>query len=303
MGAPLKRRGEIIGGIVIMGPHLTRAFSESDLWLLELFADLATVAIENAELHTRVTAFSEELEQKVLQRTREVVAAKEEITAKAKQLRALLARTTRIEEEERARIARDMHDGVVQLITATRYQLKAARTVAKSGATDLLEEKLDSVRELLDQMEQEIRNAIYNLTPPALEYEGLVCSLKRYLKTFQDFSGIATDLQVLGDVTPVSSLIEITVFRLVEESLHNVVKHAHATQASITLDYQPRVLVVTVEDNGQGFEPAPWTAIHNHEHLGLLSMHERVEDLGGKVEVISAPGQGTRVLFMLPAQP
>lgn len=303
MGAPLKRQDEILGGIIILEPHSSNAFDHSDLWLLELFADLVTVAIENADLHTRVTISAEELEQKVQQRTREVVAAKEEITVKAQQLRALLARTTRIAEEERARIARDMHDGVVQLITATRYQLKAARTVAKSGATPLIDEKLLSARDLLDEMEREIRHAIHNLTPPALEYEGLVSSLHRYIDTVREFSGLTIHFQVVGSATPLSSLTEITVFRLVEESLYNVVKHACATVVSVTLDFQDGFLTVIVEDNGQGFDPAPWRKEHSHEHLGLLSMHERVEDLGGNADVLSAPGQGTIVRFTLPAQP
>ncbi|MBC8446279.1 MAG: GAF domain-containing protein, partial [Chloroflexi bacterium] len=126
MGAPLKWQDQIIGGIVILNEPSAQPFDGDDLWLLSLFADSATCAIKNAELHTRVKEFSQELERRVEERTGELWVANEEIAAKASQLRSLLAKTIRIQEEERGRIARDMHDSVIQLIAAARYELQAA---------------------------------------------------------------------------------------------------------------------------------------------------------------------------------
>lgn len=302
MGAPLRWQDQTIGGIVVGNEPQTRSFDEDDLWLLSLFADLATIAIKNAELHTQVKEFSQELERKVEERTQDLLRAKEEIAAKAEQLRLLLAKTIDIQEEERARIARDMHDGVVQLITAARYELQAAKVATESEIAACTQEKLDAAREVLDEMEEEIRHVIYDLTPPTLDAVGLVPALQKYASRFQELSGITSHVQVMGSPCRLSPATEVAVFRLVEEALHNVATHARAGEASVTLDFQSTMLNVTVQDDGQGFDYQRWLESHASDHLGLLSMQERVKTLGGKMEVMSKPGHGTHVMFRLPVK-
>jgi signal transduction histidine kinase len=277
-----------------------RVFDSNDIWLLSQFADLASIAVKNAELHTQIKQISQELERKVAERTRELSRAKDEIALKAEQLRSLWDKTTRLQEEERARIARDMHDGVIQLITAARFELKATRVVAGSRLPPHASEKMDALRGILDEMEKELRRAIYDLQPPMLDAVGLVPALQKHAVAFQKLSGITCQMHCTGTPYRLPPATEITVFRLVEESLHNVMSHARASTASVTLDFAPALLCVTVQDNGEGFNYEEGRKNGSGKGLGLLGMRERVTSLKGKMEVWSAPGQGTRLVFRLP---
>jgi|GEM_PF-679891 len=303
MGAPLRWQNQVVGGIIILNERQSSPFDSNDLWLLSLFADLATIAVKNAELHTQVKEFNHDLEQKVQNRTKALSRAKEEITARAEQLRALLAKTTRIQEEERARIARDMHDGVVQLITATRYELRAAQVAAESGLAAGIQEKFKAAREVLSEIEREIRRAIYDLSPPILDIIGLVPALQKYVRDFHKLSGITTQIEVMGSPLRLQPDTERAVFRMVEEALLNVASHARAETASVILDFQATMLRVVVEDCGQGFNYSQWLKKPEGGHLGLLGMQERIVNLGGEMEVVSTLGQGTRLTFYLPTYP
>lgn len=302
IGAPLKWRDQTIGGIIVANGSDARPFNDDDLWLLSLFADLATIAIKNAELHTQVREFSQVLEQQVEERTRELSKAEAELAAKAEQLRSLLAKTIRIQEQERARIARDMHDGVVQLITAVRYELQAAKVAVGSGSAAAAHEKLHAAREMLTEMEKEIRRAIYDLHPPILDAVGLIPALKKYVDDFQGRSEITCHVQVTGIPCQLPPPIEVAVFRMVEEALHNAAAHGEAAIASVILGFLPAMLCVTVQDDGRGFDCQLWTDSRDGKHLGLVGMQERVQSLGGKMEVWSQIGCGTRIRFWLPIQ-
>jgi signal transduction histidine kinase len=107
-------------------------------------------------------------------------------------------------------------------------------------------------------------------------------------------------MQFTGTPYRLPPATEITVFRLVEESLHNVLSHAHANKASVTLDFAPALLCVTVQDDGQGFDYEQRRKDGSGKGLGLLGMRERVKSLNGNMDVWSAPGQGTRLSFRLP---
>lgn len=300
VGVPLKWEDEIIGGIDFLNDPGGRSFDNNDIWLLSQFADLASIAIKNAELHTQVKRFSQELEQKVAERTAELSRAKDEIAVKADRLRSLWDKTIRLQEEERTRIARDMHDGVIQLITAARFELKATRVVAGSGLPPLAQEKMDALREILDKMESELRRAIYDLQPPMLDAVGLIPALQKHVVAFQELSGVDCRIQLGGTPYRLPPATEIAVFRLVEESLHNVLSHAKANRAVVSVDFSPMLLCVTVHDDGQGFDYDARRKNGSRKGLGLLGMRERVKSLNGGMEVWSAPGQGTRLTFRLP---
>lgn len=300
LGVPLKWEDQIIGGIDIFNDPDGRAFDDNDIWLMSQFADLASIAIKNAELHTQVKQISQELEQKVVERTRELSQAKDEIALKAEQLRSLWDKTIRLQEEERARIARDMHDGVIQLITAARFELKAARVVAGSQLPPPAAKKMDALRGILDEMEKELRRAIYDLQPPMLDAVGLVPALQKHIVAFQELSGITCQIHCVGTPYRLPPTTEITVFRLVEESLHNVLSHARASNTSVTLDFDPTGLSVTIQDDGQGFDIEQNRKNGSGKGLGLLGMRERVKSLNGEMQVWSSPGQGTRLVFRLP---
>ncbi|MBI5031668.1 MAG: GAF domain-containing sensor histidine kinase [Chloroflexi bacterium] len=300
VGVPLKWENQIIGGIDILNDPEDRCFDRNDIWLLSQFADLASIAVKNADLHTQVKQFSQELEQKVAERTHELSRAKDQLAIKAEQLRSLWDKTVRLQEEERARIARDIHDGVIQLIAGARLELTATRVVAGVGLSPLATKKMDALWGILDEMEKEMRRAIYDLQPPILDAVGLTPALSKYVGTFKELAGIDCQMQFTGTPFRLPPATEIAVFRIVEESLHNVMSHAQARKAVVTLDFSPTLLNVTVEDDGQGFDIEQRRNNGNGTGLGLLSMRERVKVLNGKMHVSSKIGQGTRLVFSLP---
>lgn len=300
VGVPLKWENQIIGGIDILNDPDGRSFDRNDIWLLSQFADLASIAVKNADLHTQVKQFSQELEQKVAERTQELSRAKDQLAIKAEQLRSLWDKTIRLQEEERARIARDIHDGVIQLIAGARLELTATRVVSGAGLPPLAAKKMDALWGILDEMETELRRAIYDLQPPILDAVGLTPALSKYVDTFKELAGIPCQMQFTGAPFRLPPAMEIAVFRIVEESLHNVMSHAQASKAAVTLDFTPTMLRVTVEDDGQGFDVEQRRNNGHGTGLGLLGMRERVKGLNGKMQVSSKIGQGTRLVFSLP---
>ncbi len=300
VGVPLTWEKQIIGGIDILNDPDGRTFDRNDIWLLSLFADLASIAIKNAELHTEIRRFSQDLEHKVDERTRELSRAKDEVAVKAEQLRSLWDKTIRLQEEERARIARDIHDGVIQLIAGARLEVKATRVVAGNGLPPLANEKIETLREILDEMEHELRRAIYDLQPPILDAVGLTPALQKYVASFQKISGISCRLQCSGTAIRLPPSTEIAVFRVVEESLHNVMAHAQAKNALVALDFSPSQLCVSVQDDGQGFDYGCSRMKGDGTGLGLLGMRERIKSLNGTMQVRTAVGRGTHLVFSLP---
>lgn len=302
MCAPLKWRNEVFGGITILTDANKRVFDTHDVWLLTLFADLATIAIKNAELHTEIKDLNTNLEHKVDERTQQLSLAKEKIAAQAEQLRSLFANTIHIQEEERARIARDMHDGVMQLVASMRYELKAAKIAVGTVAPARALEKLDAMREVLGEMEQELRHAIYDLHPPALDAVDLVPALSKYTQTFSDVFGVLCEVNITGAPFPLPEPMQVAVFRIIEEALQNVAVHARANTALVNLEFCAGRLCVEVRDNGRGFDSPQWSLTHNGSHLGLVSMQERVRSLAGTMEITSMPGAGTCLKFCLPVR-
>jgi signal transduction histidine kinase len=297
MGAPLAWQGQVIGALIVDKPLEERPFDQQDLWLLGMFADLASIAIVNADLHLQVKQFGHELERKVEERTRELAAAKEEIAAKAEQLRLLLTNTIRIQEQERSRIALDIHDGVLQLAGAIRYEMQAARNMLPGSAAADSTAKLEAARQALDELETELRRVVYDLRPPALDEMGLLTSLQDHVRRFQQLTGIECSLKVAGEPFRLAPDIETDVYRIVLEALQNVASHAKATSVSVSVKFHEKTLSAEVADNGRGFDASQFGGEARVQHLGLLSMRQRAEDNGGCMEVHSDPAEGTRVIF------
>jgi signal transduction histidine kinase len=300
VGAPLRWQDQIIGGILVMNDSSARLFDQDDMWLLSLFADLASIAVKNADLHSRVKDFNQQLEVNIAQRVEELSRAKEEIVEKAEQLKFILAKTIHLQEEERARIARDMHDGVVQLITSARFEIQAARVVSGPRLTLAAQNKLTAAREVLEEAESEIRRAIYDLHSPVLDAVGLVAALQQHVNRFESLSGLACEILVEGTAYRLPPETEVAVFRMIEEALNNVAAHADASHTSVQLEFAPQIFSISIQDDGRGFDYAAWSKHRVEDHLGLLGMQERVESLSGKMQVVSDPELGTRILFRLP---
>jgi two-component system sensor histidine kinase DegS len=186
------------------------------------------------------------------------------------------------------------------LITAARLELRATRLLAGENLPAPAEEKMAAARQVLGEIEGELRRAIYDLHPPILDAVGLAPAIEKYVTRFQEFSGIPTRFQITGFPRRLQSSMEIAIFRIVEESLHNIVTHAEATNASVSLDFGSDRLCIIVEDDGHGFSATLPVQSQSNSGLGLFGMQERIRNLNGHMEVESERGHGTRLIFQLP---
>jgi signal transduction histidine kinase/putative methionine-R-sulfoxide reductase with GAF domain len=294
---PLLRGDEVIGLLAL--EQLDHCYDEIEEAQIALaFANHAVVAIENARLYSQIKALNEELEARVERRTQQLQETKEALVEQAQQLRHLLNKTIRIQEEERSRIAQDIHDGVAQLIMGALYETQAAK-VCLPARPETAREKLQSTQKVLKQVETEMQRIIYDLHPTALNASGLVPALETYVRDHQAHTGIRCTFVTSGPVRRLAPEQEQAVYRIVQEALHNVVQHAYADQCRVMLAFTQEVLRATVEDNGQGFDPQK-AQDRSPGHLGLISMQERAQSVSGALEFHSQPGHGTRVSVRLP---
>jgi len=191
-----------------------------------------------------------------------------------------------------------MHDSINQLLIGALYALQAAKTHLPTRPEQALE-KLAQVETLLQQIEREIRWAIYDLHPVTLSSIGLVPALLEYAAHYETLSSVTCQIHVLGTPTRLSPQTELAIYRIVQEALQNVAAHAQARTAEVTLSFHPDLLQVTVQDDGRGFDVQRAQA-EAGKHIGLLGMQERAQAIGGRLDVESRPGQGTRVTLTVP---
>jgi NarL family two-component system sensor histidine kinase LiaS len=196
--------------------------------------------------------------------------------------------------EERNRLARDLHDSVKQQVFAISMQIAATRLLLKRDVT-AAEDRLNKAEKLVQQAQQELTTLIRELRPLALEGKGLVVALRELLTQWSQQSEIAANLQLEGSVLlPVT--VEEALFRVAQEALSNIARHSRATLVQLTLSVTAEVVTLSIQDNGQGFDPARL----EQRGIGLLSMQERMKALGGTMSIESIPDQGTQVVARCP---
>jgi signal transduction histidine kinase len=300
---PLKWRERVIGALLVLNSPAGHAFTLEDQRLLMSFADLAAIGLKNAEQVAQIKSFSHTLEGQVAERTCELVEARRQVIEKADQAQTLLSNTVQIQEHERARIARDLHDSVTQLTIGALYELAAVKTDLDARAVRAAREKVEIARELLKQIEREIRQAIYDLRPTLLIGGNLLPGLKKYAASFQQLLGIPCEVQAVGNPVRLPVPVEVAIFRIVQEALHNVLTHAHATRSGVLFEFQPAQLSLTITDDGQGFDPAAFEGQATSRHIGLSSMRERAEEIGADLRICSKAGQGTQIVLRVEIAP
>lgn len=298
MIAPLWSEDRIIGLLIVSDWKRRRRFNGYDAGLISLFGDIAAAALENAQLFSDLQRLRESLEQRVAERTAELEAANQATAAKAQRLQSLLRRTVRIQEEERSRIAGDLHDQSNQLTTAALYEVQAAQEQLRSGRPDLSLQQLEAAKETIRRLDAENRRIIAGLKPVVLEVHGLAAALVSESKAYTQSRGLDCSILITGTPVRLPPDTELGIFRIVQESLNNVVKHARATCAQVVLDFGCDSVRVTVQDDGVGFDADAATR-DNSGHVGLVGIRDRAESLGGHVAVSSIPGAGTRVVLEL----
>lgn len=222
----------------------------------------------------------------------------EELLATAKQHQMMGLRIIQAQEEERKRVAREIHDGPAQSMANVVLRADLVEKMLKNEqAADALRE-LQGLKEMVRLSLADVRRIIFNLRPMALDDLGLVPTLQKYIRTFEEQTQLQVELVVFGKELPLGSSFKAGMFRLIQECLTNVAKHARARFVQVKLEFQPNVLYLVVKDDGAGFSVEE--AQRSGTSFGLLGMRERTQLLQGTMEITSAPGEGTKVFFQIP---
>ena len=194
----------------------------------------------------------------------------------------------RAQEEERSRIAQDLHDEVNQALTAILLRLSATISDAPQG----LQDELRETQQLATQAMEELLILARQLRPTALDDHGLVPALASQVADFGDRTGIAANFQRYGSVPMLTDDEQLVIYRVTQESLSNIAQHAHASRVDVELSAIGRT-VLRIRDDGRGFKGVP--RANGRAHLGLSGMRERALLVGGQLQVFSEPGQGTTI--------
>ncbi len=260
LGVPIVSKGRVIGSLYLTEKLGAAEFTQEDESGVVMLAAQAAVAIEKARLYEQVQALA------VL--------------------------------EERERIAQDLHDGIIQSIYAIGLSLERCALVDDCDPA-ACRGRLDRAIHDLNGVIKDVRNYIMGLEPGEVQEHGLRDGLRELARELRASSPVQVDVVVEGEVESVVTEVQVGhLFQIAREALANVLKHAAATRASLALVKQGDELVLSIEDDGVGFDPARSAG---PERRGLRNMAERARDLGGELCVTSAPGEGTTLTVRLPA--
>ena len=212
---------------------------------------------------------------------------------------ALGAQVIRSQEEERRRVARDIHDGPAQAIANIVFRAEVCERLIDSDPARAKAE-LKALREHIRNTLAEIRKIIFDLRPMALDDLGLAPTIRGVLDVFREQYGLVAEIAVIGKERRLEPHIEIGVFRVVQEALNNIIKHAQASSIRVRIEFAAAGVTVLVEDDGKGFEMTETELPSGH--YGIMGMRERMQLLNGKLTIKSAPRRGTRVTVSVPLE-
>jgi len=270
-GTPLLSRGRALG-VLLLGRRAEEPFSPEELELLGAVGGVVGLALENATLY-------------------------QELSAHRDRLRALSSGIMRAREEEARRIARELHDEAGQLLASVHLALEeVGRDLPPPHR-----ERLPGIRDLLDRIEEELRRLSHELRPTILDDLGLVPALEWLIQGVSTRTGlpIALEGSTEGRLPP---LIETALYRIVQEALTNVTKHARATRVMVRLRREASRIRCVIQDDGIGFDAPTVLARRGERGLGLIGIQERLFPLGGSLEITSSPGRGTALSITIPLE-
>jgi signal transduction histidine kinase len=280
-GVPLLAQGRVIGLAQVYLSEPGQSFETHDLRLLQSLANQVAVAIDNARLFSAVQASEAAM-------------------------RDLSLRLINVQEQERRYIAQELHDELGQILTAAKIDIDLARRkLARLELDDLApaQHRLEEASALTDEMLTRVRALTVELRPTLLDDMGIVPTLRWYLGRFARRTGVQAQLEAPQWPTRLQAEIETTIYRVVQEALTNVARHAQASRVLVRLRRDTDQVLLSVEDDGCGFEPDVEPArAGSSGGIGLLGLRERLELLGGWLELKSRPGYGVCLTAHLPRE-
>lgn len=270
---PILARNRVLGVLSIASAD-AQAFSDDEVKLLEAVGQQLGVAVENARLW-------------------------DDLREKERVRGQLLEKVIGAQEDERKRVARELHDDTGQAITSLMVGLRAAGDASEPATRT----RLDALRDIAAQTLESVKRMARELRPPLLDDLGLPAALERYIASYRANYGLNADLQMTGFQNDgrLSPEIELALYRIIQESLTNIAKHARAKNASIVVERKPRSVVAIIEDDGHGFDVrAVLDSAQDENKLGLHGMRERAELVGGRLQIESAAESGSSVFVEIP---
>lgn len=276
VSVPLRAKYNVLG-VMNVASHLGRRFTTDDMHVLNSIGDQVGTAIEQARLYER------------LHRARE-------------RYRMLLQHALTAQEEERKRIARELHDETSQSLTGLALNLRAATEMVEMGIANAeIAASLKKAHFLAVQTGTEISKLINDLRPTLLDALGLVPAIRQYAETNLEPRGINVSLESKGIDERLPSEVEVGLFRVAQGAISNIARHSDAKNATISLERSASEVVLRVEDDGKGFDVGEITGVdESGRGAGLFGMKERVNLVGGTCAIESQPGQGTKVVVRVP---
>ena len=278
--------GDLETPVAVQGQDEVRALSRSfESMRLRLHESLEEIEGWNRELEARVATRTLALEER------------------NKERKLLLEKIITAQEDERKRVARELHDMVGQALTGLSLTLGSAE--AEVGRDpDRMRERLEALRATTSAAIEDVRRLIADLRPSVLDDLGLIQALGWYVENYLEKAGIETVAATSGSDVDVPAHLETALFRVLQEAITNIIKHSQAQNVSIRLDFAESTISGEVRDDGVGFD---FEEVQGEElalrGVGLLGMEERINLLGGSFEVSSRPGEGTVVTFQVPLEP
>ncbi len=273
VGFPLYSEDESVGFLVV-GYRRLHVFSEREVRLLTSLAEKSSLALTNARLY-------------------------DNLLHREKDLELLSGARVKAQEDERRRIAREIHDGLGQMLTAIKFNLEILEDTIAPKEDE--RKRIDDMKNLLDSVMKEARELSYNLMPSVLDDFGLAPALQLLCEQFSQRVEVKILFQAQGSNERLEPALEIGLYRIAQEALNNAVKHAQATEITMRLVRRPEGIQLTIEDNGKGFDVRPSEArIVGQAGMGLVSMRERAMSFSGVLTIDSSPGKGTTIEAQIP---
>jgi PAS domain S-box-containing protein len=271
MGVPLFARGDV-AGLFSLSKREPDYFNEEHMRLAGAMAIHASAAVDNAVLF-------------------------EQVQTSAVQLRLLSRRLVEAQENERRHIARELHDETGQALVSLRFGLRLLEREINGGGS--VTGRVAELTQRIDEVIDGLHRLAADLRPPSLDHLGLDAALRQFSRTAASKFGLAVHFSARGFTSDrLPMVVETDLFRVAQEALTNVVRHARATRVDVLAERRGDRVMVMIEDDGVGFDP---DRVTGENHFGLLGMRERAEALGGTLTVESTPGAGTTVVVEVPS--
>ena len=293
VSVPIGTVGKYLGVIEVFGRQ-PQVFSQEDCLFLQCVASILGLAIARERAVADLTAQNRELG-KQLAKSQSVTQSShfESDTYEIKH------RLSESRENERLQLAQELHDAPIQDLYGLIYQVDELKDYIQD--TDG-EQILNEHNQMLNQVVNSLRTICRELRPPSLSPFGLEVAIRDHVEKLREqIPDLTVHLQLMRDQQVLSDSLRLSLFRIYQQAINNVIRHAEATEVHIRFRWNEETIILEVEDNGKGFEmPKSWVELVRQDHFGLVGLAERVESIGGKLEVTSTLGDGTLVRAVVP---